>query len=118
MTDYLEGALSRRDRKRFERHLAGCPHCTEYLAQMRVTVAATTRPASTPAPTTATTGHLIVRSFEPGEDWFFNYVTGEFFDGPSLAAPASHPASQPVPGPAGQPSSSLRPHRRRIVMTF
>jgi anti-sigma factor RsiW len=38
VTDYLEGALSRRDRKRFERHLAGCPHCTEYLAQMRVTI--------------------------------------------------------------------------------
>ena len=38
VTDYLEGALSRRDRRRFERHLAGCPHCTEYLAQMRETI--------------------------------------------------------------------------------
>jgi anti-sigma factor RsiW len=38
VTDYIEGALSRRDRKRFERHLAGCPHCTEYLAQMRATI--------------------------------------------------------------------------------
>ena len=38
VTDYLEGALSRADRRRFEKHLAGCPHCTEYLAQMRVTI--------------------------------------------------------------------------------
>ena len=40
VTDYLEGALSRRDRARFEAHLAACPHCTEYLAQMRATIAA------------------------------------------------------------------------------
>ena len=38
VTDYLEGALSRRDRRRFEAHLASCPHCTEYLAQMRETI--------------------------------------------------------------------------------
>jgi anti-sigma factor RsiW len=38
VTDYLEGALSRADRRRFESHLAGCPHCTEYLAQMRKTI--------------------------------------------------------------------------------
>ena len=38
LSDYLEGALSGRDRRRFERHLDGCPHCTEYLAQMRRTI--------------------------------------------------------------------------------
>jgi anti-sigma factor RsiW len=38
VTDYLEGTLSRADRRRFEKHLAGCPHCTEYLAQMRATI--------------------------------------------------------------------------------
>jgi anti-sigma factor RsiW len=38
VTDYLEGALADSDRQRFERHLAGCPHCTEYLAQMRETI--------------------------------------------------------------------------------
>ncbi|MCW2978860.1 MAG: anti-sigma factor [Solirubrobacterales bacterium] len=38
VTDYLEGALSRRERRRFEAHLADCPHCTEYLAQMRATI--------------------------------------------------------------------------------
>jgi anti-sigma factor RsiW len=38
VTDYLEGRLPRADRRRFEAHLAGCPHCTEYLAQMRATI--------------------------------------------------------------------------------
>ena len=40
VTDYLEDVLPRADRARFERHLAACPHCREYLAQMRVTIAA------------------------------------------------------------------------------
>jgi anti-sigma factor RsiW len=38
VTLYLEDALSRADRRRFEAHLAGCPHCTEYLAQIRATI--------------------------------------------------------------------------------
>jgi anti-sigma factor RsiW len=40
MSDYLEGSLSRRDRRRLEKHLAGCPLCTSYLEQMRLTIAA------------------------------------------------------------------------------
>jgi anti-sigma factor RsiW len=43
VTDYLEGALPRQARRRFEAHLAGCPHCTEYLAQMRETIRLTGR---------------------------------------------------------------------------
>jgi anti-sigma factor RsiW len=43
VSDYLEGALSRSERRRFERHLAGCENCTEYLAQMRATIALTGR---------------------------------------------------------------------------
>ena len=35
MTEYLDDALSPRDRARLEDHLAACPHCGEYLAQMR-----------------------------------------------------------------------------------
>ena len=41
VTDYLEGALDRRGRRRFERHLRNCPNCTAYLEQMRVTIATT-----------------------------------------------------------------------------
>ena len=48
------------------------------------------------------TGHGVIRSFEPGEVWFFRYDTGEAFLGPSLAAPDAHPLDQPVPGPAGR----------------
>jgi len=43
ITDYLENSLSRTDRRRFERHLADCPHCSAYLAQMRETIRLTGR---------------------------------------------------------------------------
>jgi anti-sigma factor RsiW len=40
MADYVDGALSVRDRERLEAHLADCPHCSEYLAQLEVTIEA------------------------------------------------------------------------------
>ena len=40
VTDYLEGTLPDHDRARLEAHLADCPHCTEYLAQMRDVIGA------------------------------------------------------------------------------
>lgn len=39
VTDYLEDTLPRPVRRRFEAHLAGCPDCPEYLAQMRAIAA-------------------------------------------------------------------------------
>jgi anti-sigma factor RsiW len=39
VTDYLEGSLSRRDRRRFEAHLRSCPNCSAYLEQIRTTIA-------------------------------------------------------------------------------
>lgn len=38
VTEYLEGTLPRRGRKRFERHIADCEWCERYLEQMRVTI--------------------------------------------------------------------------------
>jgi anti-sigma factor RsiW len=38
VTDYLEGRLSRRDRRRFEKHLSACDGCTRYVEQMRQTI--------------------------------------------------------------------------------
>jgi anti-sigma factor RsiW len=38
VTDYLEGVLPRSWRRRFEAHLAGCPDCPEYLAQLRAII--------------------------------------------------------------------------------
>ena len=52
------------------------------------------------------TGHPIVTSFEPGERWFYDYRTKDFFDGPALPNPQSHPLDQPVPGPAGRVPSN------------
>ncbi|HWB66594.1 MAG TPA: anti-sigma factor [Mycobacteriales bacterium] len=43
VTGYLEDALSRADRIRFERHLAACPHCSAYLEQIRMMIALTGR---------------------------------------------------------------------------
>ena len=43
VTKYLDGRLPRSQRRRFEAHLANCPHCTEYLAQMRATIRLTGR---------------------------------------------------------------------------
>ena len=48
------------------------------------------------------TGHLIVATFEPDEEWFFDFADGEFLDGPSLVPPLHHPREQPAPGPAGR----------------
>jgi hypothetical protein len=49
------------------------------------------------------TGHPVITSFEPGEAWFWSYPEKGFYDsGPQLAGPDSHPADQPVPGPAGR----------------
>ena len=38
VTDYLEGAMDAPLRASFEAHLAGCPHCTHYLEQMRALI--------------------------------------------------------------------------------
>ena len=39
VTDYLEGALSRRQRRRFEAHIRACPNCSAYLEQIQAVVA-------------------------------------------------------------------------------
>jgi anti-sigma factor RsiW len=38
VTHYLEGVLNPDERARFEAHLAECPHCREYLEQIRTTI--------------------------------------------------------------------------------
>jgi anti-sigma factor RsiW len=43
VTAYLDGSLSRRDRRRFERHIGGCDHCTAYVEQMRLVIEASGR---------------------------------------------------------------------------
>ena len=48
----------------------------------------------------ADSGHPIIQSFEPGEEWFYDYRTDQFGEGPALAPPSHHPEDQPVPAPA------------------
>jgi predicted anti-sigma-YlaC factor YlaD len=38
VTDYLEGGMAPESRLQFERHVAVCPPCRGFLAQMRETV--------------------------------------------------------------------------------
>jgi hypothetical protein len=40
-----------------------------------------------------------VQSYEPGEDWFWDYALDDVVDGPRLADPQHHPVTQGVPGP-------------------
>jgi anti-sigma factor RsiW len=39
VTDYLEGTLPEDVVARIDEHLADCPHCREYLREMRRTIA-------------------------------------------------------------------------------
>ncbi|GAB3396095.1 UBP-type zinc finger domain-containing protein [Humibacter soli] len=48
------------------------------------------------------TGHRYMQSYEPGEDWFWDFETEEALSGPILADPTSHPLDQPAPGPEGR----------------
>jgi anti-sigma factor RsiW len=48
MTDYIEGALSESDRRRFESHLSGCDGCTAYLEELRTTIRLAARVADQP----------------------------------------------------------------------
>jgi hypothetical protein len=48
------------------------------------------------------TGHPVIRSFEPGEEWFWDFTREREVDGPPLAPPRHHPLDQPTPGPAGR----------------
>ena len=41
VTDYLEGALSARERRSLERHLGKCDGCAGYLEQVRAVVVVT-----------------------------------------------------------------------------
>jgi hypothetical protein len=38
VTEYFEGTLSWRQKRRFEKHIGVCPWCSRYLEQMRTTI--------------------------------------------------------------------------------
>lgn len=87
----------------------GCLECTEtggWWVHLRRCAACghvgccDTSPSQHATAHNAATGHRFVQSYKPGEDWFYDYGTGQFASGPELAPPTSHPADQTVPGPA------------------
>ena len=43
VTAYFDGSLSRRDRKRFVRHISACGNCSAYVEQMRLMIEASGR---------------------------------------------------------------------------
>ena len=47
-------------------------------------------------------GHPVIQSYEPGEEWFYDYSNGDYLDGPQLAPPRHHPLDQGVLGPRGR----------------
>jgi hypothetical protein len=60
------------------------------------------------------TGHRYIRSFEPGEDWYWDYETEEGLAGPALAPPESRPEEQGSPGPAGRVPADWEAQLARI----
>jgi hypothetical protein len=76
-------------------HLRRCARCGQIGC-------CDTSPSQHASAHAAATGHQVITSYEPGEDWFWNYATNDFSAGPSLAPPEHHPLDQPVPGPAGR----------------
>ncbi|HWJ10930.1 MAG TPA: UBP-type zinc finger domain-containing protein [Nocardioides sp.] len=54
------------------------------------------------------TGHRLIQSYEPGEDWFWDYGAQAYYDGPPLAEPTGHPVDQAVPGPADRVPANWR----------
>lgn len=54
------------------------------------------------------TGHAVMRTYEPGQDWWWDYSAGDYTLGPDLAPPMAHPEDQPTPGPAGRVPADWR----------
>jgi hypothetical protein len=55
-------------------------------------------------------GHPYAQSYEPGEDWFWDFGREVPFRGPTLASPRHHPESQPAPGPEGRVPGDWQDH--------
>ncbi len=109
VSDYLDGTLSRRQRRRLEKHLAGCDACTAYLEQMRATIAASGQAADrrTSRVTWSKVWSISTVSTEPTTERPLHMATSEtpiVVYGASFGAPDCRP----------EPSSSLASAPRRL----
>jgi hypothetical protein len=84
-------------------HLRRCAHCGHIGC-------CDSSPEQHASAHAAAIGCPVAASFEPGETWFWNYRTEEYYDGPELADPQSHPTGQPTPGPRGRVPADWRRH--------
>jgi anti-sigma factor (TIGR02949 family) len=64
VTDYLEGVMAPHDRRRFDRHLAACEGCQDYLEQLHKVIRVVGRPAVAAVPPETMAG--LLRAFR---DW-------------------------------------------------
>jgi hypothetical protein len=55
-------------------------------------------------------GHPVVQSFEPGEDWGWDYARDLALRLPAMAPPTSRPDDQPSPGPSGRVPEDWQDH--------
>jgi hypothetical protein len=69
-----------------------------------------TSPAQHATAHAKTAGHPLITSFEPGEDWYYDYRDQQMYEGPHLAPPEEHPVGQPTPGPAGRVPPDWQSH--------
>lgn len=69
MSDFLDGSLTRRERRRLEKHLAQCGSCQAHLEQLRATIAASGEvdPQDLPTELIDTLVELFRRSSPEGE---------------------------------------------------
>jgi Zn-finger in ubiquitin-hydrolases and other protein len=58
----------------------------------------------------ASAGHPVIRSFEPGEEWFWDFGEERQVAGAPLAPPHHHPLDQPAPGPRGRVPADWASH--------
>ena len=57
------------------------------------------------------TGHPVIQSFEPHEEWFWSYPDDRLYErGPELAPPHHHPLGQTTPGPADRVPADWQVH--------
>lgn len=59
------------------------------------------------------TGHAVAASFEPGENWFWDYLADTSAKRIPLSPPLSRPDDQPSPGPEGK----VPPNWRDLVLS-
>jgi hypothetical protein len=60
-------------------------------------------------------GHPVIASFEPGEDWFYDYEEEAMIPGAELAPPRSHPVDQPRVRRSQRGSMEIDPHELKMA---